>query len=269
MTSDKSTILDMILKELDSFIVAFSGGVDSSFLLHRSHIVRKSAVKAVTLRTPYIPASEIREASEFAEIYGISHAILDLPLPASIINNPIDRCYLCKKTLFAELIAFAGNNNFRYVVDGSNADDPGDYRPGMKALNEMGVRSPLLEAGLTKMEIRELSKNEGLRVWDKPAKACLLTRIPYETEIRDGVLRMVEKAELMLCEKGYPGVRVRVHGDLARIECLPGYMEKLIHKPEREYIINHLKKIGFRYVSLDLEGYRTGSSNPQVNINQS
>ena len=269
MTSDKSEILDIVLKELDSFVVAFSGGVDSSFLLHRAHTVKKSAIMAVTIRTPYIPASEIRDATEFCEIHGIGHRIMDLPLPESIINNPLERCYLCKKTLFRELVAFARSNNFRYVTDGSNADDLGDFRPGMKALDEMGIKSPLLEAGLTKKEIRELSRKAGLKVWDKPAMACLLTRIPYETQVKDGVLRMVEKAELMLCEKGYPGVRVRVHGDLARIECLPGYMEKLIHKSEREYIINHLKKIGFRYVSLDLEGYRTGSSNPEIIANKS
>ena len=183
--------------------------------------------------------------------------------PDSIRHNPIERCYLCKKYLFTELLTFARENNYRYVVDGSNADDLGDFRPGMKALNEMGIRSPLLEAGLTKKEIRELSRNDGLEIWDKPAMACLLTRIPYDTEIKEDMLRMIEKAESMLCEKGYPGVRVRVHGDLARIECLPGYMEKIIHNPDREYIISHLKKIGFRYVSLDLEGYRTGSSNPE------
>ncbi|MBK8883578.1 MAG: ATP-dependent sacrificial sulfur transferase LarE [Bacteroidales bacterium] len=262
MTTDKSVKLDNILKGLDSFIVAFSGGVDSSFLLHRSFRVRKTAIIGVTIRTPYIPSHEITSAVEFSELHGIKHKILDLTFPEIIRNNPIQRCYLCKKSLFTELVTYARENNYRYVVDGSNADDTGDFRPGMKALTEMGIRSPLLEAGLTKKEIRELSRNEGLDIWDKPAMACLLTRIPYDTEIKDGMLGMIEKAESMLCDKGYPGVRVRMHGDLARIECLPGYMEKLIRNSEREYITSHLKKIGFRYVSLDLEGYRTGSSNP-------
>jgi uncharacterized protein len=218
---------------------------------------------AVTIRTPYIPSHEIKSAAEFSEAYGIRHKILDLSFPEIIRNNPIERCYLCKKSLFTELVTFARENDYKYVVDGSNADDLGDFRPGIKALNEMSIRSPLLEAGLTKKEIRELSRNEGLEIWDMPAMACLLTRIPYDTEIREGMLRMIEQAESMLCDKGYPGVRVRVHGDLARIECLPGYLERLIRNPEREYIISHLKKIGFRYVSLDLEGYRTGSSDPQ------
>jgi pyridinium-3,5-biscarboxylic acid mononucleotide sulfurtransferase len=263
MTNIKSAILDDILKDLDTFVVAFSGGVDSSFLLNRSHRLKKSSIIAVTVRTPYIPSQEINEATEFSELRGIKHKILDLPFPDEIRYNPINRCYQCKKHLFTELVTFARDNNFRYVIDGSNADDLDDFRPGMKALNEMGIRSPLLEAGLSKKEIRELSRNEGLKIWEKPAMACLLTRIPYDTEIREEMLRMIEKAESMLCAKGYPGVRVRVHGDLARIECLPGYMEKIIHTPDREYIITYFKKIGFRYISLDLEGYRTGSSNPE------
>lgn len=268
MMQDKSSKLDIILKELDSFVVAFSGGVDSSFLLHRSHRLKKAEIMAVTIRTPYIPSREIIEAAEFSHDRGITHKILDLSLPDSIRHNPIERCYLCKKYLFSELVNFARQNNFKHVVDGSNADDPGDYRPGMKALDEMGIRSPLLEAGLNKKEIRELSKNDGLKIWAKPAMSCLLTRVPYDTELREDMLRMIEKAESMLCAKGYPGVRVRVHGDLARIECLPGYMEKIIHNPDRDYIVTYLKKIGFRYVSLDIEGYRTGSSNPESKENK-
>jgi len=223
---------------------------------------------ALTVRTPYIPAHEINEATGFTELHGIKHKILDLPFPEVIRNNPVERCYLCKKSLFTELVAFAREYDYRYVIDGSNADDQGDFRPGMKALNEMGIRSPLLEAGLTKKEIRELSRDEGLEIWDKPAMACLLTRIPYDTEITEEMIRMIDQAEEMLFDKGYPGIRVRVHGELARIECLPGYMEKIILDPEREYIIRHLKKIGFRYISLDLEGYRTGSSNPEEKRNQ-
>jgi len=263
MTDIKSAKLNHILKELDSFAVAFSGGVDSSFLLHRAHSVRKSGIIAVTIRTPYIPSREINEAIEFTKAYGIKHKILDLGFPEMIRNNPIERCYLCKKTLFTELLTFASENNYKYVIDGTNADDKGDFRPGMKALSEMGIRSPLLESDLTKKDIRDLSREQGLDIWDKPAMACLLTRIPYDTEIKEGMISMIEQAENMLFDKGYPGTRVRIHGDVARIECLPGYIEKIIQSPDRELIITTLKKIGFRFVSLDLEGYRTGSSNPE------
>jgi uncharacterized protein len=259
----KSSKLNIILKDLNSFVVAFSGGVDSTFLLHRAHLVRKSAIVAVTIRTPYIPSREIDEAIEFTSSFGINHKIIDIAFPEMIRNNPIDRCYLCKKTIFTDLLSFAKKNKYQFVVDGTNADDTGDFRPGIKALNELGIRSPLLESGLTKKDIRELSREEDLDIWDKPAMACLLTRIPYDTEISQGKLRLVEEAENMLFELGYPGIRVRLHGDLARIECLPGYIEKIIHNPDKELIIFNLKKIGFRYVSLDLEGYRTGSSNPE------
>jgi pyridinium-3,5-biscarboxylic acid mononucleotide sulfurtransferase len=263
MTDSKILKLDSILTELGSFAVAFSGGVDSSFLLHRAHKVRKSDIIAVTIRTPYIPSREIDEAVEFTNTYGIKHKILDIAFPEMLKTNPIERCYLCKKTLFTELLKIAGRNNYKFVIDGTNADDTGDFRPGIKALKEMGIRSPLLEAGFTKKEIREYSRVEGLDIWDKPAMACLLTRIPYDTEVVEEMLRMVELAENMLFEKGYPGTRVRIHGDLARIECLPGYLEKMINNPDREHIISNMKKIGFRYISLDLEGYRTGSSNPE------
>ena len=260
---EKTLRLDSILKDLNSFVVAFSGGVDSTFLLHRAHSVRKSGVIGITIRTPYIPKREIDEAIEFTSSFGIKHKIIDIAFPPMIRNNPVDRCYTCKKTIFTDLLGFARENNYPYVIDGTNSDDIGEYRPGLKALTELGIRSPLLESGLTKQDIRELSKEADLDIWDKPAMACLLTRIPYETEVNEGVLRLVEDADIMLLEQGFPGTRVRIHGDLARIECLPGYIEKIVRNPQKEQIISNLKKIGFRYVSLDLEGYRTGSSDPE------
>jgi uncharacterized protein len=263
MRENKSLKLNSILKELGSFVVAFSGGVDSSFLLYEAHKITGSNIIAITIRTPYIPLREIEEAVAFTKKYGIKHKILDISFPEIIRNNPIERCYLCKKTLFNELLNFAKENNFRYIIDGTNADDSGDFRPGMKALKEMKIRSPLMESGMTKKDIRELSKSEGLNIWDKPAMACLLTRIPYDTEIKEDTLKMIERAEDMLFDKGFPGTRVRIHRDLARIECLPGFFEKIINSPDREYIIGFMKNLGFRYVSLDLEGYRTGSSNPE------
>ena len=265
-TLEKSLKLDSILKDLNSFVVAFSGGVDSTFLLHRAHAIRKSSIIGITIRTPYIPTHEIDEAIEFTNSFGIRHKIIDIAFPEMIKNNPIERCYLCKKTIFTDLLGFAKENKYPHVIDGTNADDVSDFRPGIKALKELGIRSPLLEAGLTKKDIRELSKEADLDIWDKPAMACLLTRIPYDTEVNEESLRLVEQAEIMLLEKGFPGTRVRIHGDLARIECLPGYIEKIVRNPEKEQIISDLKKIGFRYVSLDLEGYRTGSSNPENSV---
>jgi len=265
MIEEKVNKLDSILKELKSFVVAFSGGVDSSFLLHRSHSLKIPEMIGITIRTPYIPEIEIDDAIGFAKSHGINHTVIDLPFPEDVRNNPIDRCYICKKTLFSELRAYAENNGYSYVIEGTNADDTGDYRPGLRALRELEIRSPLLEAGLSKNEIRELLHLEALPVWDKPALACLLTRIPYDTTITDRMLRMIEQAEYLLFEKGYPGSRVRIHGDLARIECPPAFFEKIIRNPDKELIISNLKKIGFRFISLDLEGYRTGSLNPEKN----
>lgn len=261
MAEAKRDILDNILKGLRSFVVAFSGGVDSSFLLYRAHGLKKVDVIGATIRTPYIPASEIEEASAFAEAYGIKHRIIDLDFSETLRDNTESRCYICKKTIFTEVKRFASENGFLHVIEGTNADDTNDYRPGIKALRELGIRSPLQEAGLTKKEIREILRQDGLSIWDKPAMACLLTRIPYNTRVQDSMLCMIERAERYLFEKGYPGTRVRLHGDIARIECLPGYFEKIIQSDERKEITRYLKKTGFRYVSLDLEGYRSGSLN--------
>jgi len=264
MLNTKLKNLDTILKEMKSFVIAFSGGVDSTFLLHRASQIKRLKIAAITIRTNYIPKREIDEAADFCTTHNISHTIIDLTCPEEIRYNPIDRCYLCKKVLFSELKSFAGKNGLKFVADGTNADDNGDFRPGLKALEELGIRSPLMESGLIKHEIRELSQIAELPTWDKPAYACLLTRIPYDTKITEKDLRMVEKAEQFLFDKGFPGTRVRIHGDVARIECMPGYLEKIIQEPGKGHIINNLKKIGFRYISLDLEGYRTGSFNPDI-----
>src|SRR4030042_719864 len=262
MTESKLLRLDSILTELGSFVIAFSGGVDSSFLVHRAVILGLTGIKAVTIRTPYVPAREINEASAFAKKEGFNFEIINMEFPEIIRHNPEKRCDLCKKILFTELVEFAKRNNFEYVADGTNADDAGGMRPGLKALRELGIRSPLAEAGLTKSDIREFAQRAGLPFFDKPALACMLTRIPYDNTVTEGMLQMIEKAEDLLFEKGYPGTRVRVHGDIARIECMPGYVERIINDPARDHIVSDLKKIGFRYVSLDLEGYRTGSMDP-------
>jgi uncharacterized protein len=264
MAENKKKMLDDILKELKSFVVAFSGGADSSLLLYTAHSLKLKEMIGVTIRTPYIPEVELDEASEFARLHGINHKIIDLSFPEAVRNNPVDRCYLCKRTLFTELLGFAVENGFRYVIDGTNADDTNVYRPGLRALRELGIRSPLLEAGLTKENIREMLRQEGLPVGNKPAMACLLTRIPYNTTVSESMLKMIEEAEYFLLNNGYPGTRVRIHGDLARIECSPAYFEKIIQHPDKELIINKLKEIGFRFVSLDLEGYRSGSADQEI-----
>jgi len=267
MLQNKTEKLDSILRDLKTFIIAFSGGVDSTFLLHRAKQLRKVRFAAVTIRTIYIPKREIDEAVEFCKTHEIDHTILDISFPEIIRNNPLDRCYLCKNMLFSIIKKFADENSFSYVIDGTNADDNGDFRPGLKALEELGIRSPLMESGLVKHEIRELSQKAGLPTWDKPALACLLTRIPYDSKITEKDIRMVEEAEQFLFEKGFYGTRVRLHGDIARIECMPAYLNKIVKDPDRDHIIDKMKKIGFRYISLDLEGYRTGSLNPDKNSN--
>ena len=264
MDQKKTDRLDTLLTGLSPFVVAFSGGLDSSYLVYHTSRLNNIRFIAVTIRTPYMPAHEINEAIEFAAAHGINHKIIDISFPEAIRHNPQNRCYLCKKLLFSHLVEFARENGFKHIIDGTNSDDTREYRPGLRALKEMEVRSPLAEAGLTKKEIRELCLNAGLKIWDKPAMACLLTRIPYDTEITPGIIKMVEEAEDLLLEKGYPGARVRAHSDIARIELLPGYSEKIICDPQKNSIIEGLKKIGFRYISLDLEGYRTGSMNTEL-----
>jgi len=259
MAESKIERLDSLLISLKSIVVAFSGGVDSSFLLHRAASLNSVEVLGVTIRTPYIPKIEIDDAVEFTRSYGIRHKIIDLQFPEAVRENPPERCYICKKSLFSELISFAGQNGYTHVVDGTNADDGKEYRPGLKALAELSVRSPLLEAGLGKAEIRELSNLEGLSVWNKPALACLLTRIPYNIKVSEKSLRMIENAEKLLFDLGLPGSRVRIHDDLARIECPQEKFDQLIHNPVKDQVIDYFKRLGFKYISLDLEGYRTGS----------
>ncbi|MDR2887208.1 MAG: ATP-dependent sacrificial sulfur transferase LarE [Bacteroidales bacterium] len=261
MKNSKIEKLAGILGSAGPAVIAFSGGVDSSFLLYMAHKTHAGSVVAATVRTPYIPSREIEQATEFAGRYGIRHQIIDIGTPAIVANNPDNRCYHCKKAIFTRLAGFAESAGCATVFDGSNADDLNEYRPGMKALRELQVRSPLLEAGLTKNDIREHLRREGLDIWNMPAMTCMLTRIPHNTPVTPETLTMIEEAENCLCAKGYRGARVRVHADVARIECPQQLMDKICEAAERKQIVEKLKHAGFRYITLDMEGYRTGSMN--------
>lgn len=255
---DKYDRLAGILRDTGGLAVAFSGGVDSVYLLHAAHEVLGSKVIAMTINSSYIPDWEIEEARKIAGEIGIQHHVIDVPVPDQVLNNPRDRCYLCKTFLFTMLIEFARGKGYTYVADGSNADDTREHRPGMKALKELGIISPLLQAGLSKSDIRTLSKDAGLQTWNKPAYACLLTRIPYDTRISSDLLRRIEHAETYLIGLGLRAVRVRTHDNLARIETEPHYIEKIYRDKLMGPIARQLKRYGFSYVTLDLEGYRTG-----------
>ncbi|MFC2116828.1 ATP-dependent sacrificial sulfur transferase LarE, partial [Bacteroidota bacterium] len=204
------------------------------------------------------PDWEIDEAKKMAHEKGIEHHIIEVPIPEQILNNPGDRCYLCKTFLFTMLRDFAKKHGFEQLADGTNADDTGEHRPGLKALGELNILSPLLESGFTKGDIREASRAMDLYTWDKPAYACLLTRIPYDTRINKEMLRRIERAETFLIELGIRAVRVRTHDKLARIETEPVYIEKIFSEGLFGRISKQLKRFGFSYITLDMEGYRTG-----------
>ncbi len=246
---------------MGSVAVAFSGGVDSTFLLKAAHDALGGACMAVTAQSCSFPRRELDEAKAFCEREGIRHEIcvseeLDI---AGFRENPKNRCYLCKHELFEKMIALAKSRGMNCVAEGSNMDDNGDYRPGLQAIAELGVKSPLRRAGLYKAEIRELSKEMGLPTWDKPSFACLASRFVYGETITEEKLSMVDKAEQLLLDLGLKQVRVRIHGTVARIETMPEQFGLIMQNRER--VAAEFKKYGFAYTALDLQGYRTGSMN--------
>lgn len=260
---EKEKVLEDYLKSLGSVLVAFSSGVDSTFLLKKAKQVLGDNVIAVTAKSCSFPKRELDEAVKFCKKENIKHIIVEseeLEIEG-FSSNPKNRCYLCKKELFEKMIQVAKDNGIKEIVEGSNMDDMGDYRPGLQAIDELEIKSPLRKANLYKNEIRELSKKLGLSTWDKPSFACLSSRFVYGETITGKKLGMVDKAEQLLLDMGFKQVRVRIHGNLARIELNPDEIEKIAKKENRDKISKALEEYGFSYVTLDLEGYRTGSMN--------
>lgn len=267
--SSQLQALQNILKDMGRVLIAFSGGVDSSFLLHvAGDALGKDNVLAVIAESPTYSESEVRFALEMCERLRVRRRVIktDEFSDENFVSNPKERCYFCKKELFSKLLPIAKEENIPFVLDGSNYDDKSDFRPGTKAKEELGVRSPLMELGFRKQDIRELSKKLGLPTWDKPSYACLASRIPYGTRITEGILRKVREGEGFLRELGFKQLRVRHHGDIVRIEVDRGSIIEIMKDGMMDRISSKFEALGYIYVTLDLKGYRTGSMNEVLQI---
>jgi len=262
LASGKEAALGDTLASLGSVLVAYSGGVDSAYLAYIAARTLGDRAVAVTADSPSYPERHRQLAVRIAREFGLRHEIIqthELDVP-DYRANPANRCYFCKRELYTHLSRIAAERDAT-VVDGNNADDRGDYRPGRQAAREFGVRSPLDEVDLTKAEIRELSRRAGLPTWDEPASACLSSRIPYHHDVTDEKLRTIERAEDALRGLGFRVFRVRHHDEVARLEIAREEMARALEPEMAEAIVRALKAVGYRYISLDLQGYRTGSLN--------
>jgi uncharacterized protein len=253
------------LSRLENAAVAFSGGVDSTFVLAAAQQALGNKVFALTVKTPYIPEWELAEAIAYCKENGINHRIVHADILPEIMNNPENRCYLCKRHLFILLREVAKKEGFNYLLDGTNFDDSAVYRPGLAALKELGIVSPLLENGITKTEIRHFSAKMGLPTAEKPSYACLLTRLPYNYPVKADELKRIEKAERFLVSMGYPSSRVRNHGNIARIEVEKERMADLLSAKETTKLISYFHSLGYEFITIDLEGYRSGSFDHNTN----
>jgi uncharacterized protein len=262
------TRLYQLLSVHDSIVVAYSGGVDSAYLAWAANRARPGQVLAVTADSPSYPRRHREIAEAIARDFKFPHEFINTAEleRAEYRANPANRCYYCKTELYEHLSVLARDRGFAVVVDGSNADDRGDYRPGRQAAREFGVKSPLDEAGLTKPEIRELARRAGLPIWDEPASACLSSRIPYQSEVTEGKLAMIEQAEEAVRALGFRLFRVRHHDTLARLEIARDEMARALDPQVNQALVAGLKAVGYQYVSLDLQGYRTGSLNEVLRL---
>ena len=263
--------LHLTFRPMQSVMVAFSGGVDSTFVLRVAHDTIGERVLALTTTSPTMPDDDRRNAIAMAKTLGVRHLVIEsneLEI-AGYAANPVNRCYLCKHNLFTVCEEKARELAIETIVDGLNLDDLHDYRPGIKAASELRVRHPLVEAELTKAEIRELSRSLGLPTWDRPASPCLSSRFPYGTQITLEGLRQVERGEQVLRSFGFRIARVRYHGEVARIEVEANEIGRMLDVPIREAVDGELKKLGFRFVALDLRGFRSGSLNEGIHTVQS